>query len=75
MPGVLLLERVEDELATRGYRVRQLANVKFHAVAMPGQRLDICITPIESRGMRFEITHDAALIASGVCRCDEAPDT
>jgi len=71
VPGVLLLERVEAELAAHGYRVRALSAIKFHAVAGPGQQLRICIGLGDLPAARFEVTREADLIASGVCQCEE----
>lgn len=68
VPGVLLIERVEAALATRGLQVVEVKSCKFHAVVAPDEPLDITVECRNGNAeARFRITRQDTLVASGVC--------
>jgi len=69
VPGVLLLARVEAELAARGHALRECTSLKFHATLAPGEPVDIHIEILADGSARFRLTRNGDPVASGVCRC------
>ena len=69
VPGVLLLEQVEAELAARGLALCECSSLKFHATVGPGDPVAIHIDVTADASARFRLTRNGDPVASGACRC------
>ena len=70
VPGVVLLQQVEAALAGRGFVLRELTVVKFHATVGPSEAIAIRIELLDATSARFDLTRDGNPVASGRCRCE-----
>jgi len=70
VPGVLLLSDVM-RLAARRHRIAGIKQVKFHAPLRPNQAYAIVFDQVSPAAIKFTITHEQSMIASGLLQCEE----